>query len=140
MHFAQWVVSLFIGVSLVKTKPSLKKAKATPQTQEEASQRLTPIQQAPSAGTWRPWAQCRSHPSSSFTFNSNSCEPSVLIGVGSNSIPFNHCSFQKPELFSWAFDGFLKRRIPRKNGEGTAESNKKKCLGRCGRNKKKVCP
>ena len=40
------------------------------------------------------------------------------LGVDSEII-LNHRSFQKPDLFpTWVVDGFLKRRIPGKNGEG----------------------
>ena len=42
-----------------------------------------------------------------------------ILGVDSFSILFKHPSFQKPDLFPLGFDGFLKRRIPGKNGEGT---------------------
>ena len=44
----------------------------------------------------------------------------VVLGSDSLSILFNHRSFQRSDLFpTWVFHGFLKRRIPGKNGEGT---------------------
>ena len=43
-------------------------------------------------------------------------------GGDSFSILVNHCSFQKPGVLL-GFDGFLERRIPGKNGEGTSRNS-----------------
>ena len=45
----------------------------------------------------------------------------IIVGVDSFSILFNYRSFQNRLflLFLFLFNGFLKRRIPGKNGEGT---------------------
>ena len=44
----------------------------------------------------------------------------LTVGFDSLSILFNHRSFQKPDPFSLGFKGgFLERRIPGKNGEGS---------------------
>ena len=49
--------------------------------------------------------------------------PSWVEGVDSFSIRFSHRSFQQPiALFPGVLGGFLERRIPGKNGEGTPEN------------------
>ena len=45
-------------------------------------------------------------------------EVPVLLGCDYFSMVLSHCSFQN-QLLPRVFDGFLKRRIPRKNGEGS---------------------
>ena len=41
----------------------------------------------------------------------------IVLGFDSFSILFNHRSFRKPAVSPGVFDGFLKRRIPGKNGD-----------------------
>ena len=46
----------------------------------------------------------------------------LILGVDSNAILLHHRSFQKPDLFFWVFDGFLKKGSLERMGKVALES------------------